>query len=777
MRPDRARLSGKGGASMNLHHPTTHKRPAFKVPPLPPAAATNGTATTDNTGAFVTIPTSEYVTSQHKIEDLQRKLEDLETIILNPHESWSPKHRVIVAAMYLTNDNKPLPHTDKYLLSSFVPKSIEQTLHISEGAALTALQQLNDANVLTYKAAAIPKNRHGEPIPAEAVDKTRGDKWQRESETIIPVRPIIKPLSANPTQEKDRMLKQQKRSELKHLQAKLAALECPECGITGHLHIVCGICGCRLDADPKITEDDLLIINQAAPNISESEISTPATTNDIAETIAAATNDIQPYTDDEREQLQSQWDKARQRNIEAVQRWMISESEIDTPATIAPTDETPCEQYAIGPAAADELRNESPATPPTIEAAAAPHISDSDFINKYVSDSEIGTEKGVNLTATPPPTTEPEVNPPAANISPAQLTQLLGNEARYIAAKYHSKWRAERGNATQLDAATALLKLEDTHNIVLSGSGYAVIDIDAGIDELLNAYPQLSNAPAIYRVNAPNRGKLIIKCGDAITIAKHHNEAKTHEIEVKREAVVMGIHETGVQILCKHNGQPIPVLAMAEVETLIRSFAPIAIKPKQQAAKLTPLSVPINKPNTQTEGDVRAAISWWNEQPANIAEVERLIASCPTKGKAFAIRDEKTPSTVYRPAQEGHTTATWRDFGAGISRDAFDMYILLTGRDKRRFIGEVMREWRAANTRPTVTTATPKPTPAPATINIVAVWLQRLADIAEDVIAGNPCWIPKRELSADDAATIAARLPAGMQWIADNPLSYIVRAA
>jgi hypothetical protein len=237
----------------------------------------------------------------------------------------------------------------------------------------------------------------------------------------------------------------------------------------------------------------------------------------------------------------------------------------------------------------------------------------------------------------------------------------------------------------------------------------------------------------------------------------------------------MGIHETGTQILCKHNGQPIPVLAMAEVETLINSFAPIAIKPKQQADKLTPFSVPINKPNTRAEGDVRFAIAWWNEQLANIAEVERLIASCPTKGKAFAIRDEKTPSTVYRPAANGHNTPTWRDFGAGISRDVFDMYILLTGRDKRQFVGEVMREWRAANTRPTVTPATPQPPPAP--INIVVAWLQRLADIAEDVIAGNPVWIPKRELSANDAAAIAARLPAGMQWIADNPLSYIVRAA
>lgn len=43
-----------------------------------------------------------------------------------------------------------------------------------------------------------------------------------------------------------------------------------------------------------------------------------------------------------------------------------------------------------------------------------------------------------------------------------------------------------------------------------------------------------------------------------------------------------------------------------------------------------------------------------------------------------------------------------------------------------------------------------KPTPAPTTINIVAAWLAKLADIAEDVQAGNPYWIPKREIPASE---------------------------
>ena len=42
------------------------------------------------------------------------------------------------------------------------------------------------------------------------------------------------------------------------------------------------------------------------------------------------------------------------------------------------------------------------------------------------------------------------------------------------------------------------------------------------------------------------------------------------------------------------------------------------------------------------------------------------------------------------------------------------------------------------------------PTPAPATINVVAAWLTKLADIAEDVRAGNPYWIPKREIPTSE---------------------------
>jgi len=68
------------------------------------------------------------------------------------------------------------------------------------------------------------------------------------------------------------------------------------------------------------------------------------------------------------------------------------------------------------------------------------------------------------------------------------------------------------------------------------------------------------------------------------------------------------------------------------------------------------------------------------------------------------------------------------------------------------------------------------PTPAPTTINIVAAWLAKLADIAEDVQAGNPYWIPKREISSEDTAALSAKLPAGIKLVDVGETYYQLRA-
>ena len=134
---------------MNLHHPTTHKRPALKAPPLPTTAATNGTATTDNTGAFVTIPTSEY-------SALIRQLNAVKTILTAPDETWTPTHRAIAAALYL--EREPIGNV---IPSSHDPNTLAAMLNISTNTARTALKQMAAVNAIEYKKISTPVNRYG----------------------------------------------------------------------------------------------------------------------------------------------------------------------------------------------------------------------------------------------------------------------------------------------------------------------------------------------------------------------------------------------------------------------------------------------------------------------------------------------------------------------------------------------------------------------------------------------------------------------------------------
>jgi len=66
----------------------------------------------------------------------------------------------------------------------------------------------------------------------------------------------------------------------------------------------------------------------------------------------------------------------------------------------------------------------------------------------------------------------------------------------------------------------------------------------------------------------------------------------------------------------------------------------------------------------------------------------------------------------------------------------------------------------------------PTPAPAPATINVVAAWLQKLADIADDVSAGNPYWIPKREIPASEFDAVRTAATGYNIKLIDANLSY-----
>ncbi len=135
----------------------------------------------------------------------------------------------------------------------------------------------------------------------------------------------------------------------------------------------------------------------------------------------------------------------------------------------------------------------------------------------------------------------------------------------------------------------------------------------------------------------------------------------------------------------------------------------------------------------------------------NIAEHQRRIATrCDRERLAWRERLDN------KPREKMSDDERIADIALTIAEATLDLSPTATATE------QTPPPTRAATTStepPTVTAVTiasddeRKPTPAPApatTINVVAAWLQKLADIADDVSAGNPVWIPKREIPASE---------------------------
>jgi len=245
---------------------------------------------------------------------------------------------------------------------------------------------------------------------------------------------------------------------------------------------------------------------------------------------------------------------------------------------------------------------------------------------------------------------------------------------------------------------------------------------------------------------------------------------------IKERLVYDGLGEAARQVLDLLTGQQylkreLATITGASIDTVRRVLM------RLKEAEIVVIGDDRRNEQTRLSDDWRAALDKFYEL-GNIAEHQRRIATrCDRERVAWR---ERTNANTRERLSDDERIA---DIAQTIAEATLDLSPTATATEPTHPPTPAATTATPEQQRVTgVTIASdderaPTPAPAPATINVVGAWLQRLADIAEDVSAGNPVWIPKRELSANDAAAIAARLPAGMQWIADNPLSYIVRAA
>lgn len=313
--------------------------------------------------------------------------------------------------------------------------------------------------------------------------------------------------------------------------------------------------------------------------------------------------------------------------------------------------------------------------------------------------SRIGTEKGIEVEL-----------PPAQELPPAEFIDALDTHslggARFILA--NGKMNCDTGAPTLVKAAAALAAMDDGKSIKLATGtgGLIAIDIDKGLDEFLKLCSNIANAPMIYRANAPGRAKFIVSCDDAQRTARENETAKIEILtNATSGAVIAGMHPSGAPYRCKWNGLYIPVLKWREIINLVDTFIPPeTIKATGTGETSTLSSVPKNKTNYSVTGggDVKRAIEWFNQQPANQAAIYTAIKNLrhDTKGKAFALRaGDKTPSVVERDSCNGGPT--WRDFGSSQTFDVFEMslHLGIIGKSKRQAIAVLMHEWRQKHTK------------------------------------------------------------------------------
>jgi hypothetical protein len=236
-------------------------------------------------------------------------------------------------------------------------------------------------------------------------------------------------------------------------------------------------------------------------------------------------------------------------------------------------------------------------------------------------------------------------------------------------------------------AADAIAWLERGGNVGIVCRGLAVWDADDGLQALLEVVPELAGVARVHRSDAPQRAKIITVCGVA-KFAQLKNGVRGIRGELlagERHAIIAGTHQRGAEI----------VLTPGQVPELEPEKAIELLERVNGAAQ--PASVAQSLPTASGSGSsgslISAAIAWWNEQPANIAEVERLLAERPRAGKNIALRaDDEQPSA--RATRRGDALY---DYARAKVADRYEIWCELTNTDKHADVWRVVNEYRAAH--------------------------------------------------------------------------------
>ena len=226
----------------------------------------------------------------------------------------------------------------------------------------------------------------------------------------------------------------------------------------------------------------------------------------------------------------------------------------------------------------------------------------------------------------------PDSQPHSGKVNtPAQTLALLATAgAGFVPLAYRAKRSYNQGwqhAPMALDAALAHLDGGGNVGVLGGHNGVYIADFDRDLPDALGHRPELADPTNLHfwRDNAPDRGKFVFRCVDALPNVLHP------QIEIKAlgtQAVVTGVHDSGAII--RSAGGNIPTLTYDQVADLVahRTGAPMAAAARLDAgppdAAAVARSVDLV---TQVTAMAGVALAW--KPPAPDGTAIAIMHRCP----------------------------------------------------------------------------------------------------------------------------------------------------
>ena len=589
-----------------------------------------------------------------------------DTIATILHASqWTATQRLVALDVFVSSSHRP-DSQHMVLDTESSATAIASRLGVSARSVSDALHALSSVGVITWQKECHPDsatNRFGESIPIHRASRERGDfiSWQHTSIVSMPVNvaiPDVLPESANVARARKRSVSQRQRvAQMQdELQALLRERECPSCGAHGALQATvsatCDACGTMLNAD----EIDAMLSTPAMPEY----VDTTPTPN-VKSFQDSAFPHSENFSDKEENALKEESENLAVPAIDA-------DAEHENFSRGADGDDVL--QLVSASDALDAISNEPGAEHENFSRGADGDESDDDVPVPDIPAELTGSDSitylasvGVELFG--------------------RLHVLNGKKAGY----------GKDFLDVAVDESQALAHIERSPSrlvgILPEHGSFDVLDIDAGLSDFMKTFPHARTWCRVIRSNAPSRAKFIVKVkGDKLRHASRELSDKARKIEVmgvRHSGVIAGVHPSGVPYTLIPG--ELPELDADDVARIFDAFIPPMV-PMVRSAPMNRSSSP------STSGSAaKRAIQFWLAQPANIAQTLALIERRPHAGKHFSLRDnDSTPSAMLVSSDAVH------DYGADAHYDFFDVYVILTGSNKRSAIHEAYTQMQASQT-------------------------------------------------------------------------------